>query len=676
MDPFNINIFLKNVDNQNNQPTNQNQHKRKPEQFESVAGGVKVRRELKKRERKSIRLVAFDTIRDIPKAESNLPVIKQEDKAEQRRLQLEIWKMEKEKKKREAAALKKKPFIVGIAHGPIKVQSIPPLRAIPSTSGRVTRSQTVQSNKLQTKKLSQNASSFAPKNAGFNPNIDHLEASKFQLSIIDKTQKQLKLEPKQTEEKVQTQKLTIKAEKPNKLCRIKGISEPPLKTVKGKISQKPLSSNNVKNTIPKCESSSEEKLRSPKNDVVKTPENKIGEAIKISPYVTVSRGKENARKEMKKKIEEDDDYNDLGSVEHFKNQLNSEIKRITEMCNTWEKISMQGVLPDAVESAILGAVGQGRLLVSQKMQQFAGLVARCEQPDPRHPLVTAADLHGFWDMLFMQVENIDIRFKELEEMKARGWLAKEPQKVMLKKKVTTTVAADKPAATSRIRDMIAAARRAKKEQQVKQADGPERDADSGTKTFDAGFFCVLSPVRVAPAPATPRPQRVLNEEYFPSSDTKNSSRMSMAMMRASFISRGCKDDAIVADEPQEDLIQFTPVNLKATPGRSILKSGNTTKANRSLKCVLFDSSDNDLLQQSIDADISGVKVLANTSIDNEKENICTRKSKPRLERQNAVSSPVMTRSRRKSQQLVNEEDVFREMENTPSRTPRRSSRRK
>ncbi|VVC99545.1 unnamed protein product [Leptidea sinapis] len=353
MDSFKS-IPLKNDDNQDNQ---------KPVQLESVAGRVAVHCELKKIERKSIRLEVFDASRNLPKVECELPATKQEAKAEQRRLKLEKWKMEKEKKKREATALKKKPFIVRVA--PNKVVSISPLRAIPSTSGRVTNSRTVQSNKLQKKQLSQNASSFAPKNTGL-PNTHHL------------TQKQLKLDRKQTEKKVQSQnEMTIEPQK----------------------------------------------------------------TVTITPYVTIARGKENALKEMKKKIKEGllhDDYNDLESVEHLKNQLNSETKRITEMCNTWEKISMEGVVPDSVESAILGAVGQGRLLLSQLMQQFAGLVVCCEQVDPRHRLVTAADLHGFWDMIFTQIEDIDIRFKELEEMKARDWLEKEPQKVMLKRKMTTT----------------------------------------------------------------------------------------------------------------------------------------------------------------------------------------------------------------------------------------------
>ena len=58
--------------------------------------------------------------------------------------------------------------------------------------------------------------------------------------------------------------------------------------------------------VPRSESSSEERLRSPKSseDFALTPEQIVEEAKNISPCVTMSRGKDNARKEMKKKLDE------------------------------------------------------------------------------------------------------------------------------------------------------------------------------------------------------------------------------------------------------------------------------------------------------------------------------------------------------------------------------------
>lgn len=37
------------------------------------------------------------------------------------------------------------------------------------------------------------------------------------------------------------------------------------------------------------------------------------------------------------------------------------------------------------------------------------------------PPPTAADLQGFWEMVYLQVENVDALFVELEKMRANGW---------------------------------------------------------------------------------------------------------------------------------------------------------------------------------------------------------------------------------------------------------------
>lgn len=38
------------------------------------------------------------------------------------------------------------------------------------------------------------------------------------------------------------------------------------------------------------------------------------------------------------------------------------------------------------------------------------------------------DLHGFWDMMYKQVTDVDKRFDNLEDMKKNNWLEEEPKK--------------------------------------------------------------------------------------------------------------------------------------------------------------------------------------------------------------------------------------------------------
>ncbi|CAK1544832.1 unnamed protein product [Leptosia nina] len=468
--------------------------------------------------------------------------------------------------------------------------------------------------------------------------------------------------------------------------------------------------------IPNCESSSEERLKSPK-DAPMTPEQITDLAKRISPCITMSRGKDNARREMQKKLKDgllEEHLDTLDSVDHFNQQLNSETARLTEMANHWEKILEHNTLPDIVQEAILAAVGQARLLMSQKFQQFAGLVERCEAPDPDQPLVTPTDLQGFWDMVYMQVENLNARFKNLEEMQSRGWVVETKASPQQKKRKVPAKSRTKPAATSRLKAMIAAARKAATAQ-----DAPAPEVE-GSKTFEAGFFCVTSPVR-SPAPATPNKLSTPNKpstllKAVLSSEAKKSaskSAASFAMLRASMIGKNVDPDS----EIPADLIQFTPVNLKATPGRSILKSSAKKSNGKSIKMVLFDSSDANILDSSIDNDISGVRKLDtldsendspieksptldekhsddNTSPSTEEEappfsmyiNQNTEKEKcqanenenpmmtRKLVRQDAICSPVRTCSRNKTETpRTMEKKVLQE---TNVNTPRRSLRRR
>ncbi|XP_046968964.1 disks large-associated protein 5 isoform X2 [Vanessa cardui] len=726
-------------------------HKYKPTQLVSVAGGVKKRLENSIRNRKSTRLSVFDKIRNLPRTESPVPVKKVLSKIEHRRMQLEKWKEEKEKKKKEASLQKKKPFVAGVPHNPLKFVPPPPPKPMPSISGRVTRSQSSKQNtannvskqkctKTETKQSKYMTQSFAPKNATFNPPIfknmikiptlathsqNDTKYASIEHSLPAKAPKTAKSkliakhEPRNLRSRSQLPEKSNKGKKA--LSPIKSFSSNSSSSLesnsgekspvnKNKTPRKSIQSNKMftpNNKIPKSESSSEEKLRSPKSiDLPMTPEQIVEEAKKISPCVTLSRGKDNARKEMKKKIVEgllDEDQCEIDSVDHFRKQLDSEIKRMTEMCETWDKILEQIALPEAVQEAVLGAVGQARLLMSQKLQQFASLLARCERPDPLQALVTPTDLHGFWDMVFMQVENVDMRFKKLEEMRARGW-ADEPVEPCVKHKVASKPAArSRPAATSRLKDIIAAARKAKKDHQVDVA-VPESAAQE-SKTFDAGFFSVQSPVKSPKQASTPVNKPSLLKAVLSNEANKSASKnsASFAMLRASLIGKNVEQN-----ESYVDLVPLTPINLDATPARSILKSTKKS-GKKSIKVVLFDQSESETVDKQYssenEADITGVAKIETdqnadsglSSMDVEKEvegkeNKSSRR-KSKLIRQDATEdrSPVKTRSMRKSIQTPSAENVEGKkrssrkkalqeveinVEEIKTETPKRSSRRK
>lgn len=365
--------------------------------------------------RKGTRLTSFDCARNLPEpspeVKSKAPQVKPD-----RRRQLEKWKEEKENKKRLLEKQKKKPFISAVKpHNPLKYVPPPPHKAMPSTSGCVTRSQTARNKKEEVKPPPQ-LKSFAPKNARFHaPALNTLstipqapvKTKKINVSSItfnpilpttskpivklsrsnaynkianesrllrnaSKTTKTnnsvftkpiVKSKVVQSSSSSETEKSQMQTsasssdndlstkivrnggenntsenipstdnESSHSLKYIESSSSSELENEKHSATNKTRKSVAVtssatkskvvtpyksvratnqakilatpKNPVPKSESSSEEKLRGSKSPSLKTPEQIVEEFKKISPCVTMSRGKANARKEMLKKMEE------------------------------------------------------------------------------------------------------------------------------------------------------------------------------------------------------------------------------------------------------------------------------------------------------------------------------------------------------------------------------------
>ena len=81
-----------------------------------------------------------------------------------------------------------------------------------------------------------------------------------------------------------------------------------------------------------------------------------------------------------------------------------ETSRLNELADFWSKIQSEGRIPEHVNDEILAVVGQTRLLLSDKFQQFRSLIdnyeAKCENTTT---IIKTDDLLGFWDMLYLAV---------------------------------------------------------------------------------------------------------------------------------------------------------------------------------------------------------------------------------------------------------------------------------
>merc|ERR1712013_957099 len=230
--------------------------------------------------------------------------------------------------------------------------------------------------------------------------------------------------------------------------------------------------------------------------------------------------------EISKSQEEQPEH---GSVPYFRKLLVTETERITNVCNKWEeKLNANAhLIGEEIQGSIRSTVGQGRLVMAERFHQFSGLVDNCEFGKGEKE-TTTMDLTGFWEMIYIQVEDVDAKFVKLSKVEDDGWVDKDKEmkvvkRVQKKKVLPAAKPRTKSAASSGLRALIAAKRKAseavaseeemsavkvkKNEEQQPTSEVPkvvvEADDDRNTeKEFDGGFFSVKSPVQKPKPPAT------------------------------------------------------------------------------------------------------------------------------------------------------------------------------
>ncbi|XP_064466680.1 disks large-associated protein 5-like isoform X2 [Ornithodoros turicata] len=119
-------------------------------------------------------------------------------------------------------------------------------------------------------------------------------------------------------------------------------------------------------------------------------------------------------------------------TQYFRELLSTETERLSGLCQHWEAISKCSTeLNDEVQGHIRAAVGQAGLLINKKFKQFDGLIYNCEN-DIGEKKTTCADLQGFWDMIYFQVEDVNRKFHHLSKLQSEGWAAEENTQVTKK----------------------------------------------------------------------------------------------------------------------------------------------------------------------------------------------------------------------------------------------------
>ncbi|XP_064327308.1 disks large-associated protein 3 isoform X1 [Phalacrocorax carbo] len=112
--------------------------------------------------------------------------------------------------------------------------------------------------------------------------------------------------------------------------------------------------------------------------------------------------------------------------EWFIKLLQAEVEKMEGWCQQMEREAEDYDLPEEILEKIRSAVGSAQLLMSQKVQQFYRLCQQNMDPNA-FPVPTFQDLAGFWDLLQLSIEDVSMKFAELQQLKANGWKITEPK---------------------------------------------------------------------------------------------------------------------------------------------------------------------------------------------------------------------------------------------------------
>ncbi|XP_061666135.1 disks large-associated protein 5 isoform X2 [Syngnathoides biaculeatus] len=197
-------------------------------------------------------------------------------------------------------------------------------------------------------------------------------------------------------------------------------------------------------------------------------------------------------------------------VSYFRSEMANETDRLTTLCATWESKMDDESVPEEMRGCIRTTVGQAKLLMRERFNQFRGLVDDCEL-GRGEKITTCSDLQGFWDMIYFQVDDVRRKFDDLKEAEGRGWV-KEHQPPPRQRKAVKKPAGDpaKPAVSkAAVKSRLAAAKAAMRAQmEAANAEKAAGDAvdergsssqvakrQSDAVVFDGGFFRVESPAK-------------------------------------------------------------------------------------------------------------------------------------------------------------------------------------
>ncbi|KAI4504741.1 hypothetical protein M0802_000291 [Mischocyttarus mexicanus] len=157
------------------------------------------------------------------------------------------------------------------------------------------------------------------------------------------------------------------------------------------------------------------------NSIASIPDQQPAAPKVVLPVLEPSASSSNVAKQ----IQETEITTEEKNGNYFLKLLKQETDRLLSLAASAEAELVSGdpvALPEEAAGKLRSAAGKARLLASQKMQQFEGLCQKniIQVPGEEFP-TTNEDLAGFWDMVMLQVVQVNELFDQIEKSKKSQW---------------------------------------------------------------------------------------------------------------------------------------------------------------------------------------------------------------------------------------------------------------
>lgn len=189
----------------------------------------------------------------------------------------------------------------------------------------------------------------------------------------------------------------------------------------------------------------------------------------------------NSSSNVPKQVQEAEKTTEEKNGHYFLKLLKQETDRLLALAASAEAELASGdpvALPEEAAGKLRSAAGKARLLASQKMQQFEGLCQKNINQIPGEEFPTTnEDLAGFWDMVMLQVVQVNELFDQIEKSRKSQWQEIVPEKKSnpapsqtsnVAKRRITTVHKAKPTATSEASKKAREAREQARRQMIEE----------------------------------------------------------------------------------------------------------------------------------------------------------------------------------------------------------------